>query len=377
MKVTVFRDYKEEHWESMDVYADQLIAGLRRHENKEFTVREFLAFPGASSVLARDSKVLRYVFRFCINPLFARFVQGDINHVIDQANAHLLTVLDPRRTIVTCHDLIVPFWQMHNLFHPSVKKRLKRIFELWRIHFLQRAGKIIAVSNATKNDLVNTLHIQPEKIVVIPEGVDSIYKRISSKAELHRIAIKYKLPQKYILHVGTNYEYKNIQGLLRMFTYLNTKDRNLYLVKTGQAWTNDQLLMIHNMRLGQYIIHCGFVPKNDLPALYSQAQMLLQPSHTEGFGFTVLEAMACGCPVVVSNIPALRELVGEAGVYIEKEEFSKSRNLVFELLKQGQTRSKYCKKGIARAFLYTWDKTAGMTYQVYQELEHANMANKT
>lgn len=369
MRVTIFRDYKEEEWESMEVYTNHLINGLLFQKKFNIEVNEYLGLEALSAKFPKSrNKYLRYAFRYFVNPPGAFFHQGDINHITDQANAHLLTILNPRKTVITCHDLIVPHWQMGHLADRNVKKRLKRIVELWRIHLLSKAARIIAVSDATKDDIVHTLQIRPEKIIVIPEGVSPVFRRTTEKATLNQTQGRYKLPRRFILHVGTNHEYKNIEGLLRMFAHVSSKDHNLYLVKAGQPWTMSQSLMIKQMHLAHKIIHCGFVPTNDLPAIYSLATALVQPSHTEGFGLTVLEAMACGCPVVLSRIPALIEIAGKAGIYIPMLPTGKDLGKALAILLKSRARTNYYRLGLTRSKFYSWDRAAQLTYKVYQEV---------
>lgn len=370
MRITIYRDYKEEGWESMEVYADNLRRSLAM-SRKDLSVREFIALPLLSRIFARTNKIIRYFFRFFINPFFARWNQSDINHVIDQANAHLLGVLDPKRTIVTCHDLIVPYWVMRNV-PQTYKKRIKRLGELWRIGFLKKAAKIITVSQATKDDVVRTLGIDPRKIVVIHEGVDDRFRKRPGQRDLNKAKSDLMLPHRYILHVGTTHEYKNMETLISLFASLRKKDKNLFLVKVGAPWTADQQALIDRLALGNSIHHLGFISKSALPAVYRMAVALVHPSRTEGFGFTVLEAMASGCPVVVSDIPALRELVDDAGIYIHPVLTRKDVQNVTSLLQSHSRLRTYRLRGYKRAARYSWQNCARQTYGLYQEVFECN-----
>ncbi|MBI5018952.1 glycosyltransferase family 4 protein [Candidatus Gottesmanbacteria bacterium] len=367
MRVMIYRDYKEEGWESMQVYADNLATSLRRM-TKKLRVDEFVAFPTLSQHLARDNKLFRYVFRFAVNPLFAPRHQGDVNHIIDQANAHLLAVLDPKKTIVTCHDLIVPYWVMHNVHPQTYKKRIKRIVELWRIGYLKKAARIIAVSHATKKEIIDTIGINPEKIAVVPEGVDEIFTAPLLAAELRSVRLRYALPERYVLHVGTTHEYKNMEGLLKAVAHLRRNDRSLKLVKVGTPWTRSQSRLIDKLLLAPHISHLGFVPKEDLPGIYASALSLIHPSYTEGFGFTVLEAMAAGCPVIVSDIPALREMAGAAGIYINPAITVSDIRRIYSAIHSSQKRARLKSLGRKRATYFSWSRTAKLTDAIYREV---------
>lgn len=367
MRISLFRDYKEEGWESMEVYADNLMQSLRSLY-RNLKVYEVLSYPVLSRRFAGRNKLMRYVFRFCINPLFARLHQGEVNHIIDQANAHLLAILDPKRTVITCHDLIVPYWIMHHVRPQTYKKYIKRVGELWRISFLKKAAIIIAVSQSTKEDIQSTLGISPDKIIVVPEGVDKTFTTTPSVNALRQVRSLYSLPSRYVLHVGTTHEYKNMERLINVFSLLHKHDRNLILVKAGSPWTDKQRQLLQGASLEQHVHHIGFVPKEALPAVYAGALFLIHPSHTEGFGFTPLEAMAIGCPVVVSDIPALREIVGPAGIYIGTSLSTRIDDDVLQLLRSFSRRQIYKKLGKRRAALYTWDRTARLTHAVYRSL---------
>lgn len=368
MNITVFRDYKEEGWESMEVYADQLSRHLSGALKPGDTLRQQVTLPAASRLLAARSKLIRYVFRFGVNPAGSLFVRSDVNHIIDQANSHLLAALPLEKTVITVHDLIVPFWREAHVDMTSWKRRLKLIGEHWRINYLRKAYHVIAVSEATKSDLIATLHIQPERITVIPEGVDKAFIPIPSDTEKLSIRRKLKLPERFILHVGTTHEYKNISGLLRIFRDLVRTDSKLFLVKVGMDFLPSDREYCRRFGLESRIIRCGRVESRDLPLYYGCALALVHPSLTEGFGFTVLEAMASGCPVVVSDIPALRELVGNAGAYIKTDQTSKAVLTVHQILASGSQRQRMIQKGLTRAALFTWAKTAEKTYAVYRQI---------
>jgi glycosyltransferase involved in cell wall biosynthesis len=371
MKVLLLRDYKEEEWHSMDVYADNLIKYIQIKYSDSIQIRDYVTLPNISSFFRAERKHMRHIFRYIINPIGLSLLSGDIFHITDQANAHLISMLDPRKTVVTCHDLIAPYWLEKNI-NRTIKKRIKFSIEKWRIDHLKRAAAIISVSESSKNEIVETLHIEPNKITVIPEGVEEIFSPIKNKLVIKNTIIRYKLPKKYILHVGMNFENKNIESLLKIFSYLSARDPSIYLVKVGQPWMQQQLDYINNYSLSDKVIHIGHIARSDLPTIYSLATLLIHPSHTEGFGFTVLEAMACGCPVVVSDIPALKELVGESGLYISPNVTSKDMKNIYDLLIDKQYRENLSNSGLTRSKLYKWQNCALQTMKVYRKIISRN-----
>jgi glycosyltransferase involved in cell wall biosynthesis len=371
MKVTIFRDYKEEEWHSMDVYVDNLVKALKAEYQKGIQIKDYTTLPGISRYFKSPHRHLRHVFRYIVNPAGVYFQQADIFHVADQANAHLISVLDPRKTVITCHDLTAPYWVMRHV-KLTAKKRIKQHVEKWRLDYMKKVPRIISVSEATKNDLVETLKIFPEKIVVIPEGVENFFKPVTNPNILRDVRKRYKLPEKFILHIGVNFENKNIEGLFKTFSYLAKRDPEIYLVKIGQNWLDHQLHFLKTYPYADRIIHLGFADKQDLPALYSLAKVLVHLSLNEGFGFTVLEAMACGCPVIVSRIPALVELAGSAGLYISPNPTSNELNKIYSSLSDSRVISGHRRSGLLRAKLYRWEQCAKSTYQVYQEVVSLN-----
>jgi glycosyltransferase involved in cell wall biosynthesis len=364
MKVILFRDYKEENWHSMDVYADQLASNLRRLQTPRFDIDEYVALPNVSKYFSSIHKYIRIGFRYVVNPLGAVFQRADIYHITDHANSHLIRILDPKRVIVTCHDLTAPYWMMKHA-KLTLKKRIRFSVERWRLGYMKQAARIIAVSEATKRDIIQTLHIPPDRIVVIPEGVNDTFRPVKDRHIYAKTSVRLHLPKKYILHVGTTYYNKNIEGLVRMFTALARNDPDLWLVKSGDPWTEEQKIIIQKTGFSDRVLHLGFVATKDLPYVYSGAIALLQPSYAEGFGFTVLEAMACGCPVIVSDIPALHEMAGDAGLFISPTGSSSDVSAIAQIIRSPKTRNHMAMKGLDLAARYSWGKTAKMTQAIY------------
>ncbi len=361
MKVCILRDYKEENWHSMEVYADNLVKYLKQ-SHKDVEVTEFVSLPSLSRLFPVKYKYIRQFFRYVINPIGVFFQKADVYHITDHANAHLLMVLDPKKTIVTCHDLTAPYW-MEQHVRLGVKKRIRHFVEKWRLRFLKRAAEIIAVSESTKHDLITILGIPESHIEVIYEGIDPMFKRIAKKTEI-------KLPKKFLLNVGSTYTNKNMEGLIRIFSLYAKLDPDMWLVKAGDPWTNDQLRLISEFEYSSRIVHIGFVKQEDLPLIYSQATALLQPSLAEGFGFTPLEAMACGCPVIVSDIPAHREIVQKAGLYISLQDYEVDAKKIHSFLHNRTLVGQYRDNGTIRSKKYTWQKTAQETHELYYQIRN-------
>jgi glycosyltransferase involved in cell wall biosynthesis len=365
--ITIFRDYREDGWKSMDVYADGLVRALTAAFPTD-TVREYAAAGDLSSRFPPSRKLARYAFRYIVNPAGAVFAQRGVNHILDQANAHLLRLLDPQRTVITCHDLIVPIEYPPPASTPAAAM-IKSAIASWRIRSLTRARHIIAVSSYTKGELTAKLEIDTKTVTVIPEGVEESFVR-ATPGYVETLKKTYGLPPKFVLHVGSCAPYKNMPYLLAVFGRLRRRCPDLYLVKAGADWSRDDTAVIDRFGLSDRIVTIPSIPRKDLPALYSAALCLIHPSHLEGFGLTVLEAMACGCPVAISDTPALTELAGNAGIIIPLNDPSAGSAILERLMTDSGLRTRRAELGEARARGYTWRQTARLTHRLYERIAH-------
>jgi len=213
---------------------------------------------------------------------------------------------------------------------------------------------IIADSTSTKIDLMEIYGVQDSLIEVIYPGIDSAYSP-QSQTEIDRVKSKYHLPSSYVLSIGKDEPRKNLDRLVKA-----CDDLGIPLVLTGKAgWGNS------SGRSTKGVISTGFVDDADLPALYSGAHVFAYPSLYEGFGFPVLEAMACGAPVVTSNISSLPEIVGSAGVLVDPTNLEDIKQ---GILKAGENRSLYKKLGLAQAQKFSWEITAKQVMEVYEKI---------
>jgi glycosyltransferase involved in cell wall biosynthesis len=244
-------------------------------------------------------------------------------------------------SVTTVHDLV--FRKYPETVAPLILRiqtqRLKKI--------AKNNAHIIVDSMSTRNDLEKMYGISKERITVIYPGISSSYKP-QSKKEIDRVKKKYNLPDKFVLSVGTQEPRKNLERLS-----LATQKTALPLVVVGKhGW-------------GQETQTLGFVPDTDLPAIYGAASVFAYPSLYEGFGFPVLEAMACGTPVVTSNNSSLPEVAGSAGVLVDPLSVDAIASGIKTALKNA---ANLTKKGLAQSKLFTWDATAKQTLEVYEKI---------
>jgi len=294
-----------------------------------------------------------------------RFFAGvDLFH----ATEHLLPRFSSVRTVFTLHDLIF-------LFHPETHKPLNRWFlTLMMPRFLRAADAVIAVSECTKRDAIRFYSIPEEKITVIYEGVSPRFRPANPEA-VRAVREKYGLPERFILYVGTIEPRKNLTTLLEAFHHL-LATRDLRLVFVGKkGWLYEGFFRrLRELGLEDRVIFTGYVPDEDLPAIYSAADLFVFPSLYEGFGLPVLEAMACGTPVVCSNTSSLPEVAGDAAILVDPTDVRALAGAMERVLTDEHLRAEIYAKGLGRARQFTWAKAAQETLKVYLEVMRGTSA---
>ncbi len=237
------------------------------------------------------------------------------------------------KKVTTFHDLIPVKYSSWS--HPKIvdvfKKRLSLVG--------REIDMVIAVSQSTKEDLIKISHIPSEKIKVIYEGVEEYFKP-QSQETVDEFKNKYKLPGKFILAIGGVGKRKNIDRIREA-----SKGYNLII-------------------LGKDIQ----IPRDELPFLYASADCLLYASLYEGFGLPVLEAMACGTPVITSNVSSMPEVGGEAAVYVNPQDVEDIKKKLKIVMGNKELREEMIKKGLIQSKKFSWEKAASETYQVYKNL---------
>ena len=316
-------------------------------------------FPQLTSPLSykpwRLSALLAHFLQISQDSLFPKV---NIFHATD----HLLPRLSSIKGVFTLHDLIF-------LFHPQTHKPLNRWFlTLMMPRFLRVADAVIAVSECTKRDAVRYYGIPEEKIIVIYEGVNPRF-RPAGPETVAAVRQKYGLPERFILYVGTIEPRKNLTTLLEAFHHLTTlQPCDLRLVIVGKrGWLYEGFFRrLRELGLEERVHFTGYVPDEDLPALYSAADLFVFPSLYEGFGLPVLEAMACGTPVVCSNTSSLPEVAGDAALLVPPTDVRGLAEAMARVLTDETLRGAMRAKGLARAGEFSWVRTAGETLRIYQ-----------
>ncbi len=266
------------------------------------------------------------------------------------------------KKIITFHDLSFE----HCPYFFSLRKRTWQRFLMNAQREAQQADKIIAVSQSTKDDLVNLYGIAPQKIKVVYSGVGEQFKAQSAKRKI--IKNKYNLPDEFILYFGTIEPRKNLVGLIKAFELLRGKYKIKLVIAGARGWLYQDILQAaQESKYSQDIIFTGFIEEADKPALYNLAQLFVYPSFFEGFGFPPLEAMACGLPTVVSHASSLPEVVGQGALMVDPYNIDELAWAMETALTDKDLREQLAKKGISRAKKFSWSKCARETLKIITE----------
>ncbi len=268
--------------------------------------------------------------------------------------------------VVTVHDLAPLIWPAHYLRLPYA-----RIGHAWQYALARHADAVIAVSEATKRDVVERLRVPEDRVTVIPEAVDSEFDPPPADAGRALARARFGVPGRYVLYVGQFDPRKNMRGLLRAFAAAADRDPDLRLVIVGELGKLSSHLReaLEGERAPRdRVILTGFVDEPTLAALYAGAECLLHAAFLEGFGLTALEALAAGTPVVGYAGGAVAEVVGDAGILVPSGEEDALANGLGRFLDDDALSSGLRARARPRARVFSWDRAASETLAVYRNV---------
>ena len=271
--------------------------------------------------------------------------------------------------LLTVHDL--SFLRYPQGAHPALLAWLTKTV----LRSLGRARHVLADSQSTRADLVELMKVPPERIAVIGAGVEDRFQPVTDAVALARVRARYQLPERFVLNVSTLEPRKNLTGLIAAFNRLTRTARepavaDLHLVMAGgKGWLYEDIFSAAEASPVSERIHfTGFVADEDLPALYSLASLFSFPSHYEGFGIPVLEAMACGTPVICANNSSLPEVAGDAALLIEAADTQALVDAMHRLLIDPPLREELIRRGLEQAKQFTWEGAAKRLLEVYHQV---------
>lgn len=258
---------------------------------------------------------------------------------------------------------------VHGGFH-WLRKGLSSKYDRRRLlepRLIRLMDAIIFVSNYIKNVAQQCTMIPNSKINVVYEGVSPIYK---VRKDMEYVKEKYCLDKPFILHVSNFSFHKNPRLLLKCFSELMKQGFKLNLVIAGGRWKNNQFIKksIEELNTGSHVKILGYVPEEDLVALYNLAELFFFPSLTETFGFPIVEAMACGTPVVTSESGSIPEISGDAALLCNPYDYHEFVDAIKQILENEELRQEMIMKGLKNAKRFSWERCALETTRIYEQL---------
>lgn len=292
----------------------------------------------------------------------------EISRIVEKYNIDVLhtqyyaPIIKNCRLVVTIHD--VSF-----IHYPECFNRMELIRnKLWIRNAAKRADSILTVSEYSKQDIVNQFGVDKNKVHVTHLAPSNIFKKLENK-EVEEAEKKFEIEEPYILAVGNLQPRKNLVRLINSYVKLkeNGDFKHKLVIVGKKAWKYDSIFStLKNHNLFDHIILTDYVSEEDLVRLYNGADIFVYPSIFEGFGLPVIEAMACGAPVITSNTTSLPEVAGDAAVYIDPYSEEDIINKIKSLSMDSELRAKLKQKGLDRAKSFSWKTTASKVMDTYR-----------
>ncbi len=331
----------------LTLYSPEEVASRMRVQN--YPAAESLAVP-----LSRKGQYLLWHFVGLSGSLAQAAASADILHTP-------ILIVPPKKNaplVVTVFDLTFLLFPQHHLRSTRVLlgSGLRRA--------VREANIFLAISENTKQDLVRLTGISPQRVQVTPLAADALFRPVKDSGTLARLGIN----RPYALYVGTLEPRKNVPVLLQAFAALEGKE-TLLVLAGAKGWMYERIFsLVKQLGLESRVKMLGYVENDDLPVLYTEAQVFVYPSLFEGFGLPVLEAMQCGTPVITTNASSLPEVAGNAALLISPDDTAGLTAALTRVLFEPGLREEMRGKSLARAALFSWRRTAEMTAEAYESV---------
>jgi glycosyltransferase involved in cell wall biosynthesis len=276
--------------------------------------------------------------------------------------------------MLTLHDIIYleperPGWKKMTRYQQA-----GYLYRKWLVpRIVTRCHKIITVSRFERQRIADFLHLPDDRVVAIYNGVGENFKPVSDPALLAVVRQRYHLPQEFILFLGNTDPKKNVRNVLLGYRHYCSMTKNplpLVIVDYGEGHLHQQLAAIAGQEIAHQILLPGYVSQKELPALYSMASLFLYPSLRESFGLPILEAMACGTPVITSNCSAMPEVAGTAALLVDPTRPEEIGGYLHRLLADADFSHQLVRKGFERAGRFSWRHMAEQVLDLYHQTCH-------
>lgn len=349
------------------IYATRLIETLSRLDDRNRYRVYFPGSPPANLAGLRDNVDFRAMptwHRYAWFRVPISFPYELMRRRVDIFHAHYTVPPMVRaKVVLTLHDF---FWIVHPEYFVSYK-RIPLTYTVRRA--IARADRILVGSSFIRQEALEHFAVEEERVVVIPYGVDEGFFQRQPDDRLNAVHRKYGVEDAYVLAVGDMHPRKNLERLLQAFARMPRRQDVKLLLVGKPLWKAKRLReCIEAVGLTDRAITTGYVPAEDLPALYQGAEVFCYPSLYEGFGFPILEAMASGVPVAASNASSCPGVGGEAAAYFEPTDVDAIADTLTRLLDSSQLRADMARAGVKWARTFTWEQTARRTMDVYRSL---------
>lgn len=336
MKILLIGNYVNNSQQSMQRFAELTYNGLKEASHEVRLVQPPPIFGKLKPDETGIGKWLGYIDRFLLfRPRLRREAAwADVVHICDQANAVYAPWLKDKAHVVTCHDILAVRSALGEV--PENPTRWSgRIYQRWVLSGLRRAQHVACGSHQTRKELLRITGLSPERTSVATYALNYPYYPMPPEEALPRLqAIGLGDKRPFFVHVGGNQWYKNRTGILRIFAELiqNQDCQEHYMILAGKPWTAEMRQLVHDLSLEKRVVELVEVSNETLHALYSQAEGLIFPSLAEGFGWPIIEAQACGCPVFASGRSPLPEVGGAGAVYFDPEDEAGTAQVIVQTL---------------------------------------------
>ncbi len=345
-----------------------------------YSVTDFILHPGNRDAGLPSSENFKALFRYL--PLPAPLLHRLRALRVGPFNDYTLGGLDA--DIIHCTSYCIPrlkrrtkkvlatIYDISTITHPECHTKLNIDYTGAGIRdAVNYADGIITISDYTKADIVNHLNIPEEKVYVTRLASQSVFRPEEDPALLAATRTKHSLPEKYLLFVGSLEPRKNIKTLLRAYAALppDLTEEYRLVIAGGKGWKNTDIkTTVDELRIEDNVHFLGYLSQDELRNIYSTAALFVYPSLYEGFGIPILEAMACGTPVITSNTSSMPEVAGTAAKLVTPTDTGELSSAMESVLMSEELRADMRLRGLKRAAEFSWEKCASQTLEVYKKL---------
>lgn len=331
-----------------------------------------LPYDGPDFIGGQDTEYVRIPWNYKQNlrRMFFQTFQMGISYCRDSI---LLTTDSKMPLILPKSCIVVPLITDLAVYRMQKAYQLSRVL-WWRLQYWfvrRRANFFLAISEFTKEEMIDLWGLPPEKIHVIPCACSQNMRRITEHDKLEELRAKYNLPEHFLLFVGNFNPRKNLERLIHAYDQAKTSGtlKHQLVIAGEQGWKFNREAALEGIDNKKDIRFIGFVPDEDMPTLYSAADVFLFPTLYEGFGIPVIEAQSCGTPVLTSNTSSLPEVSGEAAIYVDPYSEQDISAGILKIANDPLLINELRQKGYENARRFSWDKSAEMLYHLIEKEE--------